>query len=81
MLRNMSLVNMPRGSTYDGDTANVNGCTVQEGFGIQTWIDNSTYEGFWINGEHNGKGTKIWKDDNLSYTGEWKEGFKHGQGK
>jgi hypothetical protein len=53
------------------------------GLGRMDYADNDDdilhYEGEWVNGKHQGRGKKLWRD-NLWYEGEWYEGMMHGEG-
>jgi hypothetical protein len=50
----------------------------KDGNGIYQWADKS-YAGSWRAGKRNGRGT-LTKVDGSSFTGEWRDDFKHGFG-
>ena len=52
---------------------------MQCGKGIETWTDNSNYNGNYVDGKKNGIGKYSWADGS-SYNGEWKDNKKHGFG-
>eukprot|EP00549_Striatella_unipunctata_P013345 CAMPEP_0118705190 /NCGR_PEP_ID=MMETSP0800-20121206/19721_1 /TAXON_ID=210618 ORGANISM="Striatella unipunctata, Strain CCMP2910" /NCGR_SAMPLE_ID=MMETSP0800 /ASSEMBLY_ACC=CAM_ASM_000638 /LENGTH=222 /DNA_ID=CAMNT_0006607299 /DNA_START=727 /DNA_END=1395 /DNA_ORIENTATION=+ len=68
------------GNIYEGELRD----GLPHGFGRMDYADNDDdilyYEGDWVNGQHQGNGTKVWMDD-LWYKGEWYQGMMHGQGK
>ena len=43
------------------------------------WPDNSKYEGEFVNGKLEGKGTKTWSNGNR-YEGMWRNDLQHGPG-
>ena len=45
---------------------------MQDGFGIETWNDDSKYEGQFSLGKKEGQGTYIWFDGS-KYKGTWKD--------
>ena len=49
------------------------------GRGIQTWIDGSRYEGYWVNDKANVRGKLIHADGDV-YEGEWLDDKAHGYG-
>ena len=51
----------------------------REGQGVEVYINNSIYEGYWIDDLYNGHGRMIYPDGEI-YEGEWLDGNKHGQG-
>jgi hypothetical protein len=50
-----------------------------DGFGIYTWSDGRTYEGFYKEDKKHGYGIYKWSDSK-SYSGWWYQGKQHGLG-
>lgn len=50
-----------------------------DGFGIYTWSDGRTYQGFYKEDKKHGFGIYKWSDSK-SYSGWWYEGKQHGLG-
>jgi hypothetical protein len=56
-----------------------NGSCVKQGYGIETWLNNDVYEGYWDEGQIvRGKYTKAASAQ--EYNGEFKDGKAHGFG-
>ena len=49
------------------------------GYGVMLWPDGTKYEGEFVNGKMEGKGTKEWPNGNR-YEGLWKNDVQHGPG-
>jgi hypothetical protein len=52
-----------------------------EGHGKYQWTDGSHYEGEVKASLRDGVGTFIAPNDEAKYTGEWKDGLRHGKGR
>jgi len=52
-----------------------------DGYGLYTWKNGNSYDGYWKCSKRNGYGKLILVDEEEVYDGEWKEGMKHGKGK
>uniref|UniRef100_A0A3Q4AHB1 Radial spoke head 10 homolog B n=1 Tax=Mola mola TaxID=94237 RepID=A0A3Q4AHB1_MOLML len=55
-------------------------CNMPKGRGTYTWLDGSSYEGEVHNGIRHGTGTYKCAKTSVSYTGQWDQGKRHGQG-
>jgi len=51
------------------------------GYGKLIINKNEIYEGEFVDGIYDGKGTYFWKNQHIKFTGNWKENVRHGKGK
>jgi len=70
------IVQFENGGIYEGTW---NEERKRYGYGIQTWVDCSKYEGYWDIDKANGYG-KLYHADGDIYEGEWKNDKAHGYG-
>eukprot|EP01125_Pyxidicula_operculata_P012924 TRINITY_DN4255_c0_g1_i1.p1 TRINITY_DN4255_c0_g1~~TRINITY_DN4255_c0_g1_i1.p1 ORF type:complete len:608 (+),score=152.52 TRINITY_DN4255_c0_g1_i1:719-2542(+) len=63
-------------TSYSGEQSDTG---IPNGYGVHSWPDGSTYEGYWRNGQFHGKGVYTWTDGD-QYIGLWVAGVKSGQG-
>ena len=73
------------GDKYAGEWAVVDSKRVRHGRGVRITANANMYEGYFFENKAYGFGRKIWdKSDDKNkvtyYTGEFKNGLKHGQG-
>ena len=52
---------------------------VKHGYGVQIWKDGAKYEGEWVNGKANGKGTFYHLNGDI-YVGDFKDDRANGNG-
>merc|ERR1712059_24471 len=62
---------------YDGEWKD----KAAHGYGVMKWQNGDRYEGDWVGGLREGKGTYTNKISGGEYVGEYKADLKHGQGK
>ena len=51
------------------------------GYGKLIIDENEYYEGEFLDGVYDGRGTYFWKNGNIKFTGNWKNNMRHGKGK
>tara|TARA_Y100001970_G_C14101141_1_gene785548 strand:- start:395 stop:1135 length:741 start_codon:yes stop_codon:yes gene_type:complete len=51
------------------------------GYGILFINKNESYEGEFVDGVYDGRGTYYWKKERIKYTGNWKNNERNGKGK